>query len=144
MIRAYRHPVTGQFPPVAIETPRRLLVPALAATGAIVYALNPKAVKNYRKTKGRKASKSDPKDAELIANLHRNNPDDHHPLADVTEHARAITLLYRSRDDAVRQCVRTANRIRSALAEYHPNSLVAFETDDLVRTSRPTECSARP
>lgn len=137
LLRNYAHPQTGEFPPVAIETPRRLIVWALASAGAPLFPLNPKAVKNYRKTKGRKASKSDPKDAELIANLHRNNHEDHHPLSVTTEHARGITLLYRSRDDAVRFCVRVANRLRSTLVEYHATAMVAFDTDELAENLAP-------
>ena len=104
---------------------------ALASADVTVFPLNPKSVKNYRKTKGRKSSKSDPKDAELIANLHRNNHLDHHPLSANSEQARAITLLYRGRDEAVKLCVSVGNRLRSGLREYHPAALDAFDTDDL-------------
>lgn len=137
LLKKYAHPETGELPPVAIESPRRLIVWALASAGVTVFPLNPKTVKNYRKTKARKASKSDPKDALLIANMHRNNPDDHHPLSATSEQARAITLLYRGRNEAVKLCVSVGNRLRSALREYHPATLVAFDTDELTQSLAP-------
>lgn len=134
----FAHPTTGEMPPVAIETPRRLLVSALARQGVDVVPLNPKSVKTARGLKNaRNASKTDPKDAILIANVLRNNPADYHSLHASTEAARAITLLYRAREEAVQSTLRQANRVRSALAEYHPNAVTAFTSEQMADNLAP-------
>jgi hypothetical protein len=51
------------FVPVAIETPRGLLVAALRATGRVVYAINPLAVARYRERHSVARAKSDHADA---------------------------------------------------------------------------------
>jgi transposase len=53
--------------PVAIETPRRLLVAALRATGRPVYAINPLAAARYRERHAMSGRKSDHADALLLA-----------------------------------------------------------------------------
>lgn len=131
-LRRFAHPATGDLPRVAIETPRRLLVSALTQAGVTVVPLNPKSVKTARGLKnGRNQSKTDPKDAILIANVLRNNPTYYRALHGSTEEARSITLLYRAREQAVHAAVRQAAIVRSALAEYHPNALAAFSTEQL-------------
>ena len=55
--------------PVAIETPRGLLVAALRATGRPVYAINPLAVARYRERQSVARSKSDHADAMTLANI---------------------------------------------------------------------------
>ena len=57
--------------PVAIETPRGLLVAALRATGRPVYAINPMAVARYRDRHTVARSKSDHADALVLANILR-------------------------------------------------------------------------
>lgn len=134
----YAHPTTGLLAPVGIETPRRLLVSALADAGVAVIPLNPKSVKTARGVKNpRNAAKTDPKDAVLIANILRNNPNDYHPLHASTNHARAITLLHRAREEAVRGAVRQAGRVRSILAEYHPNAQAAFTVEQMATNLAP-------
>lgn len=135
VLRAFSHPETGELSPVAIETPRRLLVAALLAEGVEIVPLNPKAVKEARgQTSPRNASKTDKKDARLLANLLRENPSKYHVLHQSTHTARAITLLNRSRDQAVKEVGRAAGRVRSALAEYHPNAIAAF-TEKQMKTN---------
>ena len=57
--------------PVAIETPRGLLVASLRATGRPVYAINPLAVARYRERHSVARSKSDHADAMTLANILR-------------------------------------------------------------------------
>jgi transposase len=57
--------------PVAIETPRGLLVAALRATGRPVYAINPLAVARYRERLSVARSKSDHADAMTLAHILR-------------------------------------------------------------------------
>lgn len=127
-LRRFAHPVDGTLPPVAIETSRRLLVWALRTEGVTIYPLNPRSVKAARqRTRPRNQSKSDPADALLIASMidpmHRAQ---YHPMPNVSEEAMAITLLSRSRDEAQERMLKHANRLRSTLAEYHPNAVKAF------------------
>jgi transposase len=57
--------------PVAIETPRGLLVAALRSTGRPVDAINPISVARYRERHSTTRSKSDHADAILLANILR-------------------------------------------------------------------------
>ena len=69
--------------PLAIETPRGLLVAVLRATGRPIYPINPLAVARYRERTSVSGKKSDHVDAMALANilrtdahLHRMLPDD--------------------------------------------------------------------
>ena len=66
--------------PVAIETPRGLLVAALRATGRAVYAINPMAVARHRERWSVARSKSDHADAVVLANILRTDGHAHRPL----------------------------------------------------------------
>lgn len=57
--------------PVAIETPRGLLVAALRSTERLVYAINPMAMARYRERWTPARSKSDHADAMVLANILR-------------------------------------------------------------------------
>lgn len=57
--------------PVAIETPRGLMVAAIRATGRAVYAINPMAVARYRERHTMARAKSDHADAMTLANILR-------------------------------------------------------------------------
>jgi hypothetical protein len=57
--------------PVAIETPRGLLVSSLRATGRPVYSINPLAVARYRERHSVARAKSDHADAMALANILR-------------------------------------------------------------------------
>ncbi|WP_375481233.1 transposase, partial [uncultured Mycobacterium sp.] len=63
---------SGEHPvPVAIETPRGLLVAALRATARPVYAINPLTVARYRERHSVARSKSDRADAMTVAHILR-------------------------------------------------------------------------
>src|SRR5260370_28133564 len=65
--------------PVAIETPRGLLVAFLRATGRTVYPIHPLAVARYRDRHSVAGRKSDHGDAAVLANLLRTDPHSHPP-----------------------------------------------------------------
>ena len=72
--------------PVAIETPRGLLVAVLRASGRPVFAINPMAVARYRERSSVARAKSDHADAMTSDDpAHRDNP--HNPQR-VTSHFR--------------------------------------------------------
>src|SRR5438067_8647499 len=75
--------------PVAIETPRGLLVAYLRRTGRKIYAINPLSVARYRERHSVARAKSDRMDAELLANILRTDRNAHRPLPADSELAQA-------------------------------------------------------
>ena len=112
--------------PVAIETPRGLLVACLRATGRKVYPVNPMAVARYRDRHSVAGKKSDHGDSFVLANVLRTDLHAHRPLPADTELAQAIAVLARAQQDAVWDRTQACNRLRSHLREYYPAFLAAF------------------
>lgn len=116
--------------PVAIETPRGLLVAALRATGRPVYPINPMAVARYRERRTVAQSKSDHVDAMTLANILRTDMHAHRPLLHDSELARSIAVLARAHQDAIWRRTRACNELRSLLREYFPGFLAVFAHRD--------------
>jgi hypothetical protein len=116
--------------PVAIETPRGLLVAALRASGRQVFAINPMAVARYRERRTVAQSKSDHVDAMTLANILRTDMHAHRPLPADTELARSIAVLARAHQDAIWRRTRASNELRSLLREYFPGFLAIFAHRD--------------
>jgi Transposase/Transposase IS116/IS110/IS902 family len=112
--------------PVAIETPRGLLVACLRATGRKVYPINPMAVARYRDRHTVSGGKSDTGDSVVLANVLRTDIGFHRPLPADTELAQAIAVLARAQQDAVWDRITAHNKLRSHLREYFPGFLHAF------------------
>ena len=112
--------------PVAIETPRGLLVACLRATSRNIYPVNPMAVARYRDRHSVSGRKSDHGDAVVLANILRTDRHAHRPLPADSELAQAIAVLARAQQDAVRDRTQAHNRLRSHLREYYPAFLAAF------------------
>jgi transposase len=112
--------------PVAIETPRGLLVACLRATGRPVYPINPMAVARYRDRHSVAGKKSDHGDSYVLANVLRTDLHAHRPLPADSELAQAIAVLARAQQDAVWDRTQAHNRLRSHLREYYPAFLAAF------------------
>jgi transposase len=112
--------------PVAIETPRGLLVACLRAAGRKVYPVNPMSVARYRDRHSVAGRKSDHGDAVVLANILRTDLHAHRPLPADTELAQAIAVLARAQQDAVWDRTTACNRLRSHLREYYPAFLAAF------------------
>jgi len=115
--------------PVAIETPRGLLVASLRATRRPVYPINPLAVARYRERHVVSGAKSDPGDAQVLADLVRTDRHHHRPVAGDSELAQATKVLARAHQRAIWDRQRQLNRLRSILREYFPAALEAFGTD---------------
>jgi len=121
------HGDTAEDPvPVAIETPRGLLVACLRATGREVYPINPMAVARYRDRHSIAGRKSDHGDSFVLANVLRTDMHAHRPLSADSELAQAIAVLARAQQDAVWDRTTAHNRLRSHLREYFPGFLAAF------------------
>ncbi|UQA32334.1 IS110 family transposase [Streptomyces cavourensis] len=112
--------------PVAIETPRGLLVAALRATGRQIYAINPLAAARYRDRASVSRAKSDAADARVLANILRTDRHAHRPLPDDSETVQAVAVLARAHQDAIWDRQQMINRLRSHLREYYPAALTAF------------------
>jgi transposase len=112
--------------PVAIETPRGLLVACLRATGRNIYPINPMAVARYRDRHSIAGRKSDHGDAVVLANILRTGRHAHRPLPADSELAQAIAVLARAQQDAVWDRTQAHNKLRSHLREYFPGFLAAF------------------
>lgn len=82
--------------PVAIETPRGLLVAALRASGRRVYSINPMAVARYRQRHSVSGKKSDHADAVVLANILRTDAHVHRSLPHDSELVQAVAVLTRA------------------------------------------------
>jgi transposase len=114
--------------PVAIETPRGLLVAALRTTGRAVYAINPLAVARYRERHSVARSKSDHADAMTLANILRVDAHLHRPLPADSELCQAITVLARAHQDAIWARTKATQQLRALLREFYPTFLAAFRS----------------
>jgi transposase len=112
--------------PVAIETPRGLLVASLRATGRAVHAINPLAVARYPERHSVARSKSDHADAMTLANILRVDAHLHRRLPADTELCQAIAVLARAHQDAIWRRTKAHNELRSALREFLPTFLATF------------------
>ena len=121
------HGDTARDPvPVAIETPRGLLVACLRAADRPVYPVNPMAVARYRDRHSVSGKKSDHGDSVVLANVLRTGMGMHRPLPADSELAQAIAVLARAQQDAVWDRTTAHNKLRSHLREYFPGFLAAF------------------
>jgi transposase len=112
---------------IGIEIDRGLWVSALSAAGYQVYAINPMAVARYRDRHHVSRAKSDASDAKLLADLVRTDRHNHRPIAGDSAEAEAIKVLARAHQNLIWTRTRHTNARRSALREYYPGALGAFE-----------------
>ena len=115
--------------PVAIETAQGLLVSALRAAGADVFAINPLSVSRYRDRYSPSRTKSDAADAMVLANILRTDRDNHRRLPNDSEQAQSVKVLARAHQDAIWDRQQIASKARSLLRQYFPAFLETF--DDL-------------
>ncbi|WP_155373310.1 IS110 family RNA-guided transposase [Catellatospora vulcania] len=112
---------------VGIETDRGPWVQALIAAGYQLYALNPMSVARYRERHVVSGAKSDARDAKVLADLVRTDRHQHRSVAGDSDLAEAVKVLARTHQNLVWLRQRQANALRSALREFYPAALVAFE-----------------
>lgn len=133
---------------VGIETDHGLLAASLVATGYQVYAVNPMSVARYRDRHHSSRAKSDKSDAKLLADLVRTDRHNHRRAAPDSDLLEAIKVLARGHQNLIWTRQRLTNQLRSALRDYFPGALAAFEDlhhhDTLaVLTKAPTPTQAR-
>jgi transposase len=112
---------------IGIETDRGLWMDALTAAGYQVYAVNPLAVARYRDRHRLSGAKSDAGDAKLLADLARTDRHNHRLVAGDSPDAEAIKVLARGHQNLIWARNRHTNALRSALREYYPAALEAFD-----------------
>ncbi|MEU6188115.1 IS110 family transposase [Nocardia sp. NPDC047038] len=123
--------------PVAIETPRGLMVAALRASRRPVFAINPMAVARYRERHSVARAKSDHADAMTLANILRVDAHLHRVLPADSELAQAIAVLARAQQDAVWRRTKAGNELRSHLREYYPAFLSTFAVKSATNLAKP-------
>src|SRR5215207_2064299 len=114
---------------IGIETDRGPWVQALIAAGYVVFAINPMQVARYRQRHSTSGAKSDAGDAHVLAEIGRLDREHHRPVAGDSPDAEAIKLLARTHQSMIWDRTRQVLRLRSALREFFPAALAAF--DDL-------------
>lgn len=112
---------------VATETDRGLFVGSLVAAGYTVLAVNPMSASRYRERHSTSGAKSDPGDAQVLADLARTDSHNHRQVAGDSELGEAIKVLARSHQSMIWTGQRQANQLRSTLREFYPAALEAFD-----------------
>jgi transposase len=114
---------------IGIETDRGLFAAALASAGYQVFTVNPLSVSRYRDRHAVSGAKSDPGDAKVLADLVRTDRHNHRPAVPDSDLAGAVKVVARAHQSMIWNRRRQANQLRSALREFYPAALAAF--DDL-------------
>jgi transposase len=112
---------------VGIETDRGPWVAALVAAGYEVFAINPLSTARYRQRHSTSGAKSDAGDAHVLAEIVRLDRAHHRTIAGDSTHSQAMKLVARSHQTLIWDRTRHIARLRSALREFFPAALAAFE-----------------
>ena len=112
---------------IGIETDRGPWVQALVAAGYTVYAINPRQVARYRERHSNSGAKSDAADAHTLADMVRTDRHQLRTIAGDSEQAQAVKVVARAHQTLIWDRHRHMMRLRSALLEFFPAALDAFE-----------------
>jgi transposase len=112
---------------IGIETDRGPWVSALVAAGYTVYAINPRQVARHRERRGMSGAKSDAGDAHVLADMVRTDAHQLRAVAGDTALVEGIKVASRAHQNLIWDRHRQMLRLRSALREYFPAALEAFE-----------------
>lgn len=114
---------------VAVEYHEGLLIYSLLEARYQVYPINPKAMSRYRDRYRMSSSKSDPKDAMVLANILRTDLHLHKPLPKESLDA-GLKQLTRAHKSLVQQRVKLVNQLIVQLKSYYPVILQIFSRPD--------------
>ena len=114
---------------VGIETDRGPWVAALITAGYQVFAINPMQVARYRERHTTSGAKSDAGDAHALADMVRTDAHQLRPVAGDSDLSEGIKVVARAHQSMIWDRQRHVLRLRSALREFFPAALEAF--DDL-------------
>ena len=115
---------------VAVESHQGLLIYALLEAGYLVYPINPKAMDRYRDRYRMSSSKSDPKDAMVLANILRTDLHLYKPLPRETAGDARLRQLTRSHKSLGQQKTKMLNQLTTQLKSYYPIALRLFSRLD--------------
>ena len=115
---------------IGIETERGAWVAALITAGYEVFAINPMSTARYRERHSTSGAKSDAGDAHVLAEIVRLDRAHHRPVAGDSDDGEALKLVTRAHQSLIWDRTRHLLRLRSALREYFPAALQAFEDLD--------------
>jgi len=90
----------------------------------VLYPVNPASMANYRKAFYPSGAKSDPGDAELMAEMVRKHSDRFRAWRPDDPETRSLRLLTEGRRNQVKQVTRLTNQLTSQLKNYYPQALV--------------------
>ncbi|MGH9012159.1 MAG: IS110 family transposase, partial [Acidimicrobiia bacterium] len=111
---------------VAIERPDGRLVDRLLEAGHPVVPVSPNAIKAWRESEVVSGAKSDPGDAEVIAEYLRLRGHRLKALQPFSDETRALRAVSRARDDLVEQRVAAHNQLEACLDAFWPGAKVIF------------------
>jgi len=111
---------------VAVESHQGLLIYALLDMGYQVYLINPKAMDRYRDRYRMSSSKSDPKDAMVLANILRTDLHLYKPLPRETTADVRLRQLTCAHKALGRHKVKLTNQLTTQLKSYYPAALQLF------------------
>jgi transposase len=112
--------------PVAIERPDGRLVDALLEAGHPVLPVKPHAIKTWREAEVLSGAKSDPGDAEVIADYLRVRYYRLRPAAPMSSHTKALRAVVRTRGDLVDARVAATNQLAALLDSHWPGAKAIF------------------
>jgi transposase len=112
--------------PVAIERPDGRLVDALLAAGHPVVPVKPNAIKTWREGEVISGAKSDPGDAQVIAEYLRLRAHRLRAATPLGEHTIALRLVSRTRTDLVNARVAATNQLAALLDAHWPGAKEVF------------------
>jgi len=115
---------------IAIETPHGLMVNSLIRCGYNVYPINPKAVRNERKTYRASDARDDDFDAFVMSHMIRMRVENYTPLRPQSPLTEEIRILSEDRHKLVVQKVRLVNQLRATLKVYYPAAIGLFSSLD--------------
>lgn len=111
----------------AVETSQGVVVEQLLASGAVVYPVSPKSAKAYRERKTPSGNKTDHLDAWSLADALRVDGQGWKALAPEDPLVAELRLLCRDEVALIEERTALINQLQSALHEYYPAALEAFE-----------------
>lgn len=115
---------------VGIETERGPWAAALVAAGYRVFAINPMSSARYRERHSTSGAKSDAGDAHVLAEIVRLDRAHHRQVAGDSALAEAVKLAARTHQSLIWDRTRQILRLRSALREFFPAALNAYNELD--------------
>jgi transposase len=119
---------------VGIETERGAWAAALVAAGYRVFAINPLSSARYRERHSTSGAKSDAGDAHILAEIVRLDRAHHRQVAGDSAVAEAVKLAARTHQSLIWDRTRQILRLRSALREFFPAALKAYNDLDAADT----------